>query len=104
MNQQIKPDAHLFVNYIDQLIKEPWLGQSRRWWPKFVYHFTNIDNAVKILEDGRLLSRGKLTGHGLITLVQMQLHAPVIGGCLQFKLSNIDTNNFKKVLTVPCSP
>ncbi|MBU5343669.1 DarT ssDNA thymidine ADP-ribosyltransferase family protein [Caldifermentibacillus hisashii] len=68
MNQQIKPDAHLFINYIDQLIKEPWLGQSRRWWPKFVYHFTNIDNAVKILEDGRLLSRGKLNKlQGMVT-------------------------------------
>ena len=68
MNQQIKPDAHLFINYIDQLIKEPWLGHSRRWWPKFVYHFTNIDNAVKILEDGRLLSRGKLNKlQGMVT-------------------------------------
>jgi hypothetical protein len=33
------------------------LPQYRAWWPKYVYHFTNVTNAVNILRSGQLLSR-----------------------------------------------
>lgn len=33
------------------------------WWPKFVYHFTDISNAVQIINDGMLFARGNLLNH-----------------------------------------
>jgi hypothetical protein len=29
------------------------------WWPKYVYHFTDVRNAANILEDGILYSRAE---------------------------------------------
>lgn len=43
------------------------LDQSGRgWWPKFVYHFTDISNAVSILNSGELLSRAECERRGLM--------------------------------------
>ena len=33
-----------------------------RWWPKFAYHYTDIENALSILHDGLLYSRHDATG------------------------------------------
>lgn len=30
-----------------------------KWWPKYVYHYTDINNAINILEDGKIYSRNK---------------------------------------------
>lgn len=57
MSKRMKSDAHEIQKYIDQLQKMDWLDESRRWWPQFIFHFTNINNAVGILESGKLLSR-----------------------------------------------
>ncbi|HOQ10227.1 MAG TPA: DarT ssDNA thymidine ADP-ribosyltransferase family protein [Syntrophomonadaceae bacterium] len=61
-----KVDYRQFYNYIDDLTNSPWLGPSRRWWPKFVFHFTNITNAIQILETGYLYPRSKVSPHGLM--------------------------------------
>ena len=37
-----------------------------KWWPKFVYHFTSIQNALNILETGKLYSRRAVIQHGLM--------------------------------------
>jgi len=36
------------------------------WWPKFVYHFTDVLNAVSILETGNLYSRSEASRLGLM--------------------------------------
>lgn len=33
---------------------------ARSWWSKYIYHFTNINNIIYILSDGKLLSRNEL--------------------------------------------
>lgn len=33
------------------------------WWPKYVYHFTDIQNAARILTDGVLFSRAEVEKH-----------------------------------------
>ena len=43
--------------FLDNLRNADWLDASRRWWPRFVYHFTDVRNAVSILEQGALFSR-----------------------------------------------
>lgn len=47
-----------------ELKKAPWLGPGRRWWPNYLFHCTDILNAVNILRHGELLSRvqAKTTG------------------------------------------
>ncbi len=53
-------DRAEIAEFIDDLRKEPWLGAARRWWPKYVFHFTDILNAVQIIKEGYLHSRTKL--------------------------------------------
>lgn len=44
--------------FLRGLAAQDWLRRSeRRWWPNFVFHYTDIRNAVRILEEGTLYSR-----------------------------------------------
>ena len=48
-------------NFIKKFIKsqqEVFLG-AQNWWPKYLFHFTDITNAISILEKGSLLSRNE---------------------------------------------
>lgn len=55
----LKPDAIDICSHIDSLQDADWLSSSQKWWPKYLYHFTNIDNAIKILSKGQFISRNK---------------------------------------------
>ena len=59
-----KPDAKEIQEYLATLKKARWLGLARRWWPNYLFHFTDIQNAVKILVRGQLLSRAQLEASG----------------------------------------
>lgn len=66
----VKPDANRIEEFLDRLSNEDWVRRSeRRWWPKFVFHYTDIRNAVSILEDEHLYSRKHLerTGKPLVS-------------------------------------
>lgn len=53
-----KPDAREIETFLDELASQSWLRTgSRRWWPKRVFHFTDINNAVEILKAGKLFCR-----------------------------------------------
>lgn len=53
-----KPGAIQIKDFLDQLTRKDWLKRTeRRWWPKFVFHYTDIKNAVDILQDNYLYSR-----------------------------------------------
>ena len=60
MSAPRKPDSHDFERHLDALRNSDWLGPARSWWPDFLYHFTDVQNAAKILEDGCLHSRNFL--------------------------------------------
>ncbi|MGI5881075.1 MAG: DarT ssDNA thymidine ADP-ribosyltransferase family protein [Syntrophomonadaceae bacterium] len=66
MSKGLKPDAQDICNHIDQLMQSEWLGSSRKWWPYYIYHFTNIDNAVQILNNGFIYSRNNALNMGLM--------------------------------------
>jgi hypothetical protein len=57
MKPQEKQDAKEIRAHIDALKKAKWLGSARIWWPSYLFHFTDIQNAVNILTMGELLSR-----------------------------------------------
>jgi hypothetical protein len=50
-----KPDAERIRGRLAALQTAAWLG--KKWWPKYVYHFAELRNAVSILESGQLLCR-----------------------------------------------
>ncbi|ARU59876.1 hypothetical protein CBW65_01490 [Tumebacillus avium] len=65
---KLKSDAQQFVDYLDNLKTQQWLGQSRKWWPKYLFHYTDVNNAVEVLRNGVLLSRRQLeTNGGMMT-------------------------------------
>ncbi len=43
--------------HIDSLKASSWLGSSRSWWPQYLFHCTDVRNAVSILRGGQFLSR-----------------------------------------------
>lgn len=44
------------MNYKDIILKNEEYAPAR-WWPHYAYHYTDISNAVSILESGMLYSR-----------------------------------------------
>ena len=61
-----KQDAKEIRAHIDALKKAKWLGSARSWWPSYLFHFTDIQNAVNILTMGELLSRAEAQASGQI--------------------------------------
>ena len=54
-NQSIR--AGKVEEFLSNLKNAKWLGNSKGWWPRFVYHFTDVRNAASILEGGVLYAR-----------------------------------------------
>ena len=60
-----KSDADRFAQFIKELGNWDWVQRSeRRWWRKFVFHYTDIRNAAKVLREGYLYSRAYVEQHG----------------------------------------
>jgi hypothetical protein len=54
----LKPDASQIREFLKELAERDWIKRTqRRWWPTFVFHYTDIRNAVQALQDGYLYSR-----------------------------------------------
>jgi len=57
MTNRSADDINAIRAQLSELTAAPWLGDSRRWWPNYIFHFTDIRNVVSILREGELLSR-----------------------------------------------
>ncbi len=64
-----KPDAARIEARLDSLKQATWIGLARQWWPKYVFRFDDIQNAVRILQCGKVLCRAK-RGEALETASQ----------------------------------
>ena len=51
-------------SHIDELSRALWIGTARSWWPRFLFHCTDIRNVVNVLESGELLSRTQVNRYG----------------------------------------
>lgn len=60
----MKPDSEDIKLFIDKLADENWLGSVRSHWVKYIFHHTDIRNAVAILKSGKLLCRRHLDETG----------------------------------------
>lgn len=57
----VRSDANETKAFLTDLANENWLKNSaRKWWPHFVFHFTDINNVANILKCGKLYSRNRL--------------------------------------------
>lgn len=64
-----KPDAARIEARLDYLRQASWIGPARQWWPKYVFRFDDIQNAVRILQSGMVVCRAK-RGEALETASQ----------------------------------
>jgi len=60
VKSEYKSDADSIVRCLEANKKLPWLTAYQKKWVDRLFHFTDISNAVKILKDGKLLSRSML--------------------------------------------
>ena len=54
------------AQFLTDLKSAGWLGTARRWWPDYLFHFTDIQNAVSILKSEALFSRIEAQRRGLM--------------------------------------
>lgn len=62
-----KKNSHKIARLLDNL-KALHENTERGWWPDFVFHFTDIQNVIRILSIGKLYSRNRLDTVGLTYL------------------------------------
>lgn len=60
----MKPDSDKITDFLDNLADESWLGSVRSKWVKYVFHYTDVLNAVEILKSEKLLCRAELEKTG----------------------------------------
>lgn len=65
MKQKPRSEIRRISRFLDGLKKEAWLG-ANSWWPGYLFHFTDIQNAVSILRESALLSRNEVQARGLM--------------------------------------
>ena len=61
-----KPDAPKIKRHLSDLKNAEWLGSARRWWPDYLFHFTDVQNAVSIPKEGAVFSRKESLNQGLM--------------------------------------
>jgi hypothetical protein len=61
-----KPDAARFRQFLSQLREAAWMSPVQRSWSRFLFHQSNIDNAISIIKAGQLLSRAAAMRRGLL--------------------------------------
>ena len=66
----MKRDADQIRTVLDNLSRMDWIKRTeRRWWPRFLFHYTDIQNAARILSLGHLHSRQYLVDEGLLAVI-----------------------------------
>ena len=65
MSRHRKPNFQKIWLFLDELKQEAWLGEQRKRWPDFLFHFTDIRNAASILKHDFLLSRAEARRQGI---------------------------------------
>ena len=66
MTAKQKPHSSKIRSFLADLKRADWLGSARSWWPDFLFHFTDIQNAVSILKEGAVLGRRQCQSLGLM--------------------------------------
>jgi hypothetical protein len=62
----LKPWTDQIQQHVKDWCQKLGSDPARRWWPKYVYHFTDVQNAARILGSGVLLSRERALSQNLM--------------------------------------
>ena len=54
-----KTDAGRIEARLESLKAASWIGPARQWWPNFIFFFADLPNALRILQDGKLVCRNQ---------------------------------------------
>lgn len=66
MRPRPSSDAGRISQFLADLKNSDWLGSARRWWPDYLFHYTDIGNALSIIRQGALFSRNEAQSRGLM--------------------------------------
>lgn len=58
-----KEKANRFISHLREKFKS---SSEKSWWPTYVYHFSDINNIINILKEGKLYSRNLAVKRGLM--------------------------------------
>lgn len=67
MRPRPRSDAGRISRFLAGLKNSAWLGTARRWWPDYLFHYTDIANALSIIREGALFSRNEAQSRGLMS-------------------------------------
>jgi len=60
-----KTDSAEIHAFLEELHNQDWIRRTERsWWPQYVFHYTDVKNAIQILTDGKLFCRKALENAG----------------------------------------
>lgn len=62
----MKSDSQQIRDFLDNLASESWLGRLRAKWVSYLYHYSEIANAVQILTSGQVSCRAHLEKAGTL--------------------------------------
>lgn len=65
MSYERKKDQQLILDRLDDLFKR-YKYDARSWWPKFVFHYSALQNVVSILKTGFVYSRNAAASQNLL--------------------------------------
>lgn len=78
-----KPDEVKIRRFLEDLAQQSWLQRTERvLWPRFVFHYTDLRNAVRILTDGYVYSRSEAENRG--RLIVSSGSSQVLSGTSEF--------------------
>ena len=63
---KLKPNSEKIKDFLATLQKSSFLPSNKKWWPKYLYHFSDVNNIVSILETHYLYSRNLAIEKGLL--------------------------------------
>lgn len=67
MRPRPRSDVRRISQFLADLKNSDWLGTARRWWPDYLFHYTDIENALSIIREGALFSRNEAQSRGLMS-------------------------------------
>ena len=66
MSHERKQDRQRIIGKLDDLVRR-YRYDARSWWPDFLFHYTELENTISILNSGALYSREKAISRGLLS-------------------------------------
>ena len=67
MRPRPSSDVRGISRFLAGLKNSAWLGTAKRCWPDYLFHYTDIENALSIIREGALFSRNEAQSRGLMS-------------------------------------